>query len=88
MLLYWPKTAITTRAASENQLNRNLNLAGGAYVPTLFVGMYAPLGWLFLADSADMPKDGTSALPVSEGALISSKGNNRDHNPQRIRKAA
>jgi len=39
-------------------------VTGGAYVPTLLVGMSAPLGWLFLADSADMPKDGTSALPV------------------------
>ena len=38
--------------------------AGGAYVPTLFVGMYVPLGSLFLDDSADMPKDGTSAPPL------------------------
>lgn len=28
--------------------------------------MYAALGWLFLADSTDMPKDGASALPVCE----------------------
>jgi hypothetical protein len=42
-------------------------VTGGAYVPTLFVGMYGPLGWLFLPDSADMPKDGTSAPPVCEG---------------------
>ena len=43
---------------------------GGAYVPTLLVGMYAPLGWLFLADSANMPKGGTSVLPVSEGSPL------------------
>jgi hypothetical protein len=41
-------------------------VTGGAYVSTLLVGMYAPLGWLFLADSADMPNDGTPALPVIE----------------------
>jgi len=44
---------------------------GGAYVPTLFVGVYAPVGWLFLADSADMPKDGTSALPVRGRSSLS-----------------
>jgi hypothetical protein len=38
---------------------RNPSFLGGAYVPTLFVGMYAPG-----AMGADMPKNGTSAPPV------------------------
>jgi len=39
-------------------------LAGGAYVPTFFGGMYAPS-----RKGADMPHDGTSAPPVISATL-------------------
>ena len=41
-----------------------------AHTSRRFTGMYAPLGWLFLADSADMPKDGTSAPPAASTRFI------------------
>jgi len=38
--------------------------AGGAYVSTVFLGMYAPLR---IQESADMPENGTSAPPPIRG---------------------
>jgi len=52
-------------SGTAGPLSSFANFTGGAYVPTLLVGMYAPLGLPGVTHGADMPKNGTSAPPAT-----------------------